>query len=149
MGSTNDKDHVWVGQAAIIMREGKFLMIKRAGKHGPGTWSVPGGWQEVGETFEEAVRREVKEEVGCEIKNLRFGAVTNNYFPDEGVHSVSVFTLADWASGEPENLEPEKCEELRWVDYDSLPSPLFTPWNELLKSEFMDKLKQELEKSTV
>lgn len=147
MGSMKDADHVWVGQAAIIMRDGKFLMLKRAGKHGGGTWSVPGGWQEVGETFEEAVKREVAEEVGCEIGNLRFGAVTNNYFPEEGIHSISIFSLADWVSGEPQNLEPEKCEELRWVDFDSLPSPLFRPWEELLQSEFMDKLKQELQRS--
>ena len=148
MGSMNDKDHVWVGQAAIIMRGGKFLMLKRAGKHGPGTWSVPGGWQEVGETFEEAIKREVAEEVGCEIGNLRFGAVTNNYFPEENIHSISIFTLADWVSGEPENLEPEKCEELRWVDFDTLPSPLFRPWEELLQSEFIDTLKQTLARST-
>ncbi|OJU87950.1 hypothetical protein BGO17_03110 [Candidatus Saccharibacteria bacterium 49-20] len=147
MGSMYDQGHVWVGQAAIIMRDGKFLMMKRAGKHGAGTWSVPGGWQEVGETFEQAVTREVLEEVGCEIGNLRFGAVTNNYFPDEGVHSISIFSIADWVSGEPQNLEPEKCEELRWVDFDSLPSPLFTPWQELLKSEFMEHLKEELERS--
>lgn len=138
----NEAQHVWVGQAAIIMRDGQFLMIKRAGKHGPGTWSVPGGWQEVGETFEQAVRREVREEVGCEIGNLRFGAVTNNYFPEENIHSISIFTLADWVSGEPQNLEPEKCEELRWVDFDSLPTPLFRPWEELLQSEFLESLKQ-------
>ena len=47
MGSMNDQDHVWVGQAALILRDGKFLMMKRAGKHGAGTWSVPGGWQEL------------------------------------------------------------------------------------------------------
>lgn len=138
---------VGVGCAVIIMRDGKFLMIKRAGKHGPETWSVPGGWQEIGETFEQASRREVAEEVGCEIANLRFGAVTNNYFPEEGVHSISIFSLADWVSGEPQNLEPEKCEELKWVDFDNLPSPLFTPWQELLKSEFIDNIKQAIERS--
>lgn len=143
----NETKRVGVGHAAIIVRDGKFLMIKRAGKHGPGTWSVPGGWQEVGETFEQAVKREVAEEVGCEIGNLRFGAVTNNYFPEEGIHSISIFTVADWVSGEPQNLEPEKCEELRWVDFDSLPSPLFRPWEELLQSEFLEPLKKAVKES--
>ena len=55
----SNTQHVGVGCAAIIIRDGKFLMIKRAGTHGPGTWSVPGGWQEIGETFEQATRREV------------------------------------------------------------------------------------------
>lgn len=147
MGSMYDNEHVWVGQAAIIIREGKFLMIKQAGSHGSGTWSVPGGWQEIGETFEQAVRREVAEEVGCKIGNLRFGAITNNYFPNDGIHSISIFTIADWVSGEPKNLEPEKCEELRWVDFDDLPSPLFKPWQELLKSEFIPHIKKEVERS--
>lgn len=145
----NEQKHVWVGHAAFILRDGKFLMIKRSGKHGAGTWTVPGGWQEVGETFEDAVKREVREEVGCEISNLRFGAVTNNYFPEEGVHSISIFSVADWVSGEPQNLEPEKCEELRWVDFDTLPSPLFTPMQELLKSEFIEKLNQEVVRSNI
>lgn len=141
------EQQVRTGVATFIFRDGKFLMLKRKGKHAPGTWSVPGGWQEVGETFEEASRREILEEVGCEIKNVRFGALTNNYFPEEGVHSVSVFTLSDWVAGEPQNLEPEKCEELRWVDFESLPSPLFRAWDDLLKSEFLGNIKQELERS--
>ena len=143
----SNTQHVGVGCAAIIIRDGKFLMIKRAGTHGPGTWSVPGGWQEIGETFEQATRREVSEEVGCEITNIRFAAVTNNYFPEENIHSISIFSLADWVSGEPENLEPDKCEELRWVDFTRLPTPLFRPWDELLNSEFLDNIKQELERS--
>ena len=138
---------VGVGCAVIIMRDGKFLMIKRAGKHGGGTWSVPGGWQEIGESFEQASRREVTEEVGCEIENIRFGAVTNNYFPEEGVHSISILSLADWKAIEPQNLEPEKCEELRWVDFDSLPSPLFRPWDDLLTSQFLPTIKQELQRT--
>lgn len=141
------ENQVRVGVATFVFRDGKFLMLKRKGKHAPGTWSVPGGWQEMGETFEEASKREIAEEVGCEIKNVRFGAVTNNYFPEEGIHSVSVFTLSDWEAGEPQNLEPEKCEELRWVDFETLPSPLFRAWDDLLKSEFLDNIKQELERS--
>lgn len=143
----SDSRHVWVGMGVFIFRDGKFLMMKRAGKHAPGTWSVPGGWQEIGETFEQASKREIAEEVGCEIKNVRFGALTNNYFPEEGVHSVSVFTLSDWASGEPKILEPDKCEELRWVDFSDLPSPLFRAWDDLLRSEFLNDIKQELERS--
>ena len=45
----SSEQRVGVGCAAIIIRDGKFLMMKRAGKHGAGTWSVPGGWQEIGE----------------------------------------------------------------------------------------------------
>jgi 8-oxo-dGTP diphosphatase len=143
----SDLKHVWVGMGVFVFRDGKFLMLKRKGKHAPGTWSVPGGWQEIGETFEQASKREIKEEVGCEITNVRFGAVTNNHFPEENIHSVSVMTISDWFSGEPQNLESEKCEELRWVDFDNLPSPLFRAWEDLLKSEFLNDIKQELDRS--
>lgn len=143
----SDNKHVWVGVGVFILRDGKFLMLKRDGKHAPGTWSVPGGWQEIGETFEETSKREIKEEVGCEIANVRFGALTNNYFPEEGIHSVSVMTVSDWVSGEPQILEPDKCTELYWADFDSLPSPLFRAWDDILNGEFLDNLKQELERS--
>ena len=145
--SAGEAKHVWVGVGVFIFRDGKFLMMKRAGKHAPGEWSVPGGWQEIGETPSQASAREVKEEVGCEIANIRFGLITNNYYPEESHHSVSIMTLSDWVSGEPQILEPNKCEELRWVDFDSLPSPLFRAWDDILNGEFLDNIKRELKKS--
>ncbi len=145
----SDAQHVWVGLGVFIFKDGKFLMLKRAGKHAPGTWSVPGGWQERGETLEQASAREVREEVGCEIEHIRFGAVTNNYFPEENVHSVSILMLSDWKSGEVQNLEPDKCEELRWVDFDTLPTPLFRAWDDLLNGQFIATIKEELKRSAV
>lgn len=139
--------HVRVGLGVFVFKNGKFLMMKRAGKHAPKTWSVPGGWQEFGETFEDTSKREITEEVGLEIANVRFGALTNNYFPEENIHSVSVMTVSDWVAGEPEIKEPEKCTELVWVDFDSLPSPLFKAWDDILNGEFLPNLKRELERS--
>jgi len=139
--------YVRVGLGVFVFKDGKFLMLKRAGKHAPGTWSVPGGWQEFGETFEQTSRREIAEEVGLEIGNVRFGALTNNFFPEENIHSVSVMTISDWVSGQEAILEPDKCTELRWVDFDSLPSPLFRAWDDLLGGEFLPRLKEELERS--
>ena len=138
---------VRVGVGVFVFKNGKFLMLKRKGKHAPGTWSVPGGWQEYGETIEQASRREIKEEVGLEIEDVRFGAVTNNFFPEEGVHSVSIMQISDWKSGIEQNLEPDKCDELKWVTFDDLPTPLFRAWDDLLQSEFLPKLKAELKRS--
>ena len=74
---TAGQNNVRVGIAVFVFKDGKFLMAQRHGAHGPGTWSVPGGHLEFGESFEETARREVKEETALEITNIRFGAVTN------------------------------------------------------------------------
>lgn len=129
----------------FIGKSGQFLMIKRAGAHGTGSWSVPGGWMEFGEAFEQTAKREVAEEVGLKIKNVRFGGVSNTVFSDEEIHSVTVWVTSDYASGEEKNLEPEKISELKWCTFDSLPNPLFEPWNELLQSEFIDRIKHQLQ----
>lgn len=131
-----------VGVGVFIFKDGKFLVGQRAGAHGTGSWSVPGGWLEYGESFQEAARREVAEETGVMIDNVRFGALTNNIFPDENIHSLTVWMTSDWAGGEPTILEPDKFIDQRWVDFDHLPEPLFLPWQELLESEFIGSLRQ-------
>ncbi|MGE5309669.1 MAG: nucleotide triphosphate diphosphatase NUDT15 [Sphaerimonospora mesophila] len=72
-----------VGIGVFIFRDGKFLMQQRRGSHGEGTWSIPGGHMEFGETPEQTAIREVREEIGCEIDNIRFAAVTNDFFDRE------------------------------------------------------------------
>lgn len=126
------------------MKNGKFLMAKRRGAHGEGTWSVPGGHQEFGESFLETAKRETLEETGITIKNVRFGAVTNDYFDSEGKHYVTVWVIADYENGEASIMEPEKCSEQSWIDFDTLPSPLFLPWQQLLCSEFIGSIKAAL-----
>lgn len=120
-----------VGVGVFIWKEGKFLMGKRIGVHGKGTWTVPGGWLEYGETFETCAEREITEETGLVIKNVRFKALTNNIFKDEDVHSLTVWLDSDWVSGEPQILEPHKFIEQSWFTFDSLPKPLFMPWEQL------------------
>jgi 8-oxo-dGTP diphosphatase len=135
-----------IGVAVFIIKDKKFLMIKRRGSHGQGTWSVPGGWMEYGETFDQTSKREVLEEVGLEINNVRFGAVTNNVFSEEKVHSITIWLLSDYVSGKPKILEPEKIASLVWKDFDTLPNPLFQPpWEELLSSEFITNIKKQLQ----
>jgi 8-oxo-dGTP diphosphatase len=52
--------------------------------------------------------------------------------------------VADWYSGEEGITEPDKCLAQEWHTFDDLPQPLFLPWNQLLTSEFIEKIKQEL-----
>ena len=115
-------------------------MQQRRGSHGEGTWSVPGGHLEYGEQFEDTARREVKEETDLEIQNVRFGAVTNDYFKSENKHYVTVWMTCDWASGKEHITELDKCLNQAWYTFDDLPNPLFLPWQHLLSSEFIDKI---------
>ena len=140
-------NQVRVGVGVFVLRDGKFLMQQRRGAHGEGSWSVPGGHLEFGETPEETSCREVLEETGVKIKNIRFGAVTNDYFADEGKHYVTWWTVSDWSRGEASITEPDKCIAQLWTDFDNLPEPLFLPWKELLKSDFIDIIKDELAKT--
>lgn len=122
---------VRVGVALFIWKNGKFLIYRRMGSHGAGSWSVPGGHLEVGESFEDAARRETLEEVGVTVKNIRQLAVTNDIFPEDK-HYVSIWLEADWANGEPASQEPDKVLDIGWTDFANLPSPLFEPcWQNL------------------
>jgi len=57
-----------VGVGAVVLHEGKLLLIKRGAEPGMGKWSIPGGVVELGENARDAVVREVKEECGLDIQ---------------------------------------------------------------------------------
>lgn len=101
-----------------------------------GFWCFPGGRLEFDESPEDCARREVLEETGLSIKNLRFGPYTNDIFEKEGKHYVTLFVVADYDSGELELMEPDKCEKWEWFDWKELPSPLFLPEQNLLKMNY-------------
>lgn len=123
-----------VGMAVIVIKDKKVLLGKRKNVGiGKGTWGFPGGHLEENESFEGAVKREVLEETGMKIKNLRFVTATNDIFTKEKKHYVTLFLLAEHVSGSPKVLEPEKCEKWNWFEWKKLPSPLFLPVKNLLK----------------
>ncbi len=113
-----------VGIGTMIFKEGRVLLGKRGSSHGSGEYALPGGHLEYMESFEECVKREVREEAGIEIENIRFLRLLNlkTYAPK---HYVDIGLIADWKSGEPQVLEPEKCEGWAWYDLNDLPEPLF------------------------
>lgn len=130
---------VRVGIGVFVFKDGKFLLQQRQGSHGAGSWAPPGGHLEFGESFEDTARREVLEETGIKITNIRFGAVTNDNFTSDDKHYVTIWMLSDWQSGEPQITEPNKCLAQRWSSFDDLPSPMFLPWQNLTESEFYEK----------
>ena len=117
-----NKLNVRVGIGVFIFKNGKFLMGQRKNSHGNGTWSVPGGHLEFGESFEETARREVLEETGLSIKNVHFGGVTNDYFKDENKHYVTIWMLSECEKGKAIITEPDKFVQLSWYDFDVCPT---------------------------
>ncbi len=109
----------------MILKDGKVLLGKRKNAHGAGEYAWPGGHLEYMESFEECAKREVREEAGIEVKNVRFLLLTNlkTYAPK---HYVDVGLVAEWESGEPKVMEPEKLEGWSWYDMNNLPQPLFS-----------------------
>ena len=125
-----------VGVGVIVVKDGKILIGKRKNAHGEGTWAFPGGHLHFGESWEDCARGEVKEETGIEIGNLTLACTTNDIFPKESKHYITIYMRADWVSGEPRVLEPDKCEGWEWHPWDNLPSPRFIPLQNLLKSGY-------------
>ncbi|MFH1078200.1 MAG: NUDIX hydrolase [Patescibacteria group bacterium] len=124
-----------IGVGVIVRRDGKILLGKRIGAHGSGSWSFPGGHLEFGESVEACAEREVAEETGLRVKDLRPVTFTNDVYEEEDKHYVTLFVVADHAEGEPRIMEPDRCEAWEWFAWDALPSPLFLPIRNLLQQD--------------
>lgn len=117
-------DHIGVGVGAIIFnREGKvFLALRGSGarneKH---RWEFPGGSVEFNETLEHALVREIREEFGFTISVVRLLDVVDHIIPREQQHWVSPTYLCWYKSGKPVIREPDKCDDIGWFDFNSIP----------------------------
>lgn len=113
-------EHPRVGIGVMILKDGKLLLGRRKGSHGAGQFAFPGGHLEYLEAFDECARREVREECGVEIENVRFQFVANlpQYHPK---HYVHIGLIADWKSGDPRVMEEQKCESWGWFEIRSIP----------------------------
>lgn len=122
MSDSTEKPRVGLG---VIVRKGDLILLgRRKGSHGAGEYASPGGHLEHLEGLEECCRREVMEETGLTIANVRFLRLMNvtAYAPR---HYVDLSFVADWVAGEPEVREPDKVDHWDWYALDALPSPLF------------------------
>src|SRR5579859_4426059 len=128
-----------VGVGAIIVRDNKILLGKRSNslKHGFGTWAPPGGHLEFFETFEQCAQREVLEETGLNVTNIRFATLTNDFFVKDNKHYITVFMVADCDhTQQAQVLEPEQCDRWQWFASDELPKELFVSFQNLINQGF-------------
>ncbi len=122
-----------VGVGVFVKRNGKILVGLRKSALGRGTWALPGGRLEPGETPAQCGVREVLEETGLQVGPLRPLVFAHTVFRRPDIHYITLLFSGDSGEGPPQLLEPEKCEEWRWVNADEVPEPVFAPLSEALE----------------
>ena len=106
----------------FFFRDNKVLLLRRFNTgFRDGEYSVPAGHLDGGETVIAAAAREAEEEIGVQIepRETVFSSVMHRI---EGDERVDFFVYVQKWKGEPFNAEPDKCDDLCWVDIDQLPS---------------------------
>lgn len=134
-------DYIGVGTGALVFNaNGEVLVAQRGPKarNEAGKWDFPGGSVEYGETCENAVIREMKEEFDIEIQVLELLEVINHILPEEQQHWVSPSFIAKHISGIPRITEPEKCTGFKWmrlaeINPDDLTHPSRSNWYSFIK----------------
>jgi 8-oxo-dGTP diphosphatase len=127
-----DKPIVRVGIGVLILDKENVLLGRRIDGHNKNTWQSAGGHLEFGETFKECALREINEEVGIQVDNIQQVITTNDIFPKENKHYVTIFMSCQYTSGTPKLLEPKKCREWKWFSRRNLPDNLFLPYDKIL-----------------
>lgn len=120
--------------AALVFRGGQLLITQRPpGKHLAGLWEFPGGKVEAGESWESALQRELREELGTEVTVSRLFAEVTHAYPGKTVHLR--FFLCIWESHEPQPLE---CAAVAWVTAAELARYEFPPAD----AQLIERLRQ-------
>ena len=123
-----------------MIKENCVLLGKRKGTHGAGDWAFPGGHLEFLETPYACASRELLEETGLKASRILSGPWTHDIF-DRDKHYITLFMFVTDFAGELKVLEPHKCENWEWFEWDHLPQPLFTSIQSLIKKVGIEKLK--------
>lgn len=121
-------DYIGVSVGALIFNDqGEVFLNKRSQKarNEKGSWEAPGGGVDFGETREEAIKREVKEEFGIDIEIIKTLETADEILPKDKQHWVATAYICRIKTGqEPKIMEPEKSEAIGWFSLDDLPKPI-------------------------
>jgi mutator protein MutT len=103
--------HPLVGVGAVILRNGKLLLGKRLCEPAAGKWSIPGGLVELGETLEQAVMREAKEETCLNVSNPTLFDVIDILEADKQGKIVYHYIIVDYLVTSIGNCEPTAASD--------------------------------------
>lgn len=133
-----------IGVGAVIVCNCKILLEKRKSEPGRGKWTVPGGLVELGESAEQTVMREVREETNLEVDQPELIDVVNSVTTDENGKIKYHFVIVDYfVKLKGGTLKAaDDAAELRWVEFGEVEN------YDLTRSfrEFFQRNRQELEK---
>lgn len=122
-------DHIGISASFVVHDgQGNVLLQKRGHKarDEQGRWDVGGGAIEFGESIDEAVRREIKEELCTEPSEIDFLTVYDAHREHEGskTHWIAIMHAVKVDPSKVKIGEPDKIDELGWFNLSNLPSPL-------------------------
>ena len=100
----------------VLVSRGRELLLARANRFPNAMYSALAGFVELGESIEDCIHREVREEVGVEVDNLVYFASQSWPFP----HSLMIAFTAEYASGEARPCDAE-IADVQWFSIDALP----------------------------
>lgn len=134
------EEKIGIGIGIMLMKDGKILLGKRHEDpekassllKGAGTWTMPGGKLHFSESFEEGAKREVMEETGIKLNNVKVICINNDKI--EEAHFVTIGLLSEDFEGEADVKEPNEIVKWKWFDLDNLPSPLYFPSSKVLEN---------------
>ncbi len=115
-----------IGVGAVVVSRGRVLLVRRSTPPRQGQWSLPGGLQKLGETVEEAVRREVEEETGITVRVLGLVDVVDLIDRESAsspvrYHYTLVDLLAVPTGGAMEVRAAGDAGAVAWIDVEALP----------------------------
>ena len=107
-----------VGVGAVVLHEGKVLLVRRAARPSPGKWSLPGGLVELGESTIEAVKRELREECAVDIQVVDVCGVITRVIRDAEDRIRYHYVLVDYLARVDSDAicAGDDAAEAQWVE---------------------------------
>lgn len=127
------RDYVGAGGGVLIINEKNETLLKKRGeksRNEVGWWEKIGGMIDYGEKAQKAMKREAKEEIGVEIDIIGYFPHTDHIIKKDKQHWIGLNYLGKIKKGIPKNMEPGKCDEIRWFPIDKLPKKTVQPVRE-------------------
>ena len=128
--------------AAFVVKEGKVLLGRRSATRSfyPDIWDVFGGHIERDESREEALRRELREELGIVTTEWMFLMTADDPNPAENGAGLYHLYLVSAFDGDPQNLQPEEHASVEWFEFEEAKK---MPFAHPLYIEIIERIKYE------
>ncbi|HAQ02367.1 hypothetical protein A2467_02320 [Candidatus Nomurabacteria bacterium RIFOXYC2_FULL_36_8] len=128
-----EKKKIGTGFGVLILQDNKLLLGLRnsdpqkadSALRGEGTWTMPGGKFEYGETFEQGAIREVKEETNLNLDITDIEIVGVQLDLNEYAHFITIGMLAKKISGDLKIMEPDEIISWDWFELNNIPTNIF------------------------